>query len=68
MNFGLTTLAAGSEPSPEETFILCPVIAAAQARTRAHRDHMSNEWGKALSVMERMRKAYALRPPSDGKR
>src|SRR5947207_3137056 len=36
------TLAVGREPSPEERFILCAFIAAAQARTRAQRDHMSN--------------------------
>jgi hypothetical protein len=57
------TLAACSEPSPDERFILCAIIAAAHARTRVHRDHTSNEWGKALSLMERMSEAYDAASP-----
>ena len=38
-------------------------IAAAQTRTRAQRDHLSGEWGKVLSLGEKIRQSYERASP-----
>lgn len=54
-------------PSSEDKLKLCAFAAAMHARTPARRDHLANEWGKALSMMDDMR-AWAETATEEQKR
>ncbi len=58
-----TKLVRGKALTSADCLILCAFVSATHTRTKAQRNHLKGEWGRAFQMMERMKEAMQKTSP-----